>query len=153
MTVAIDTTPPAAPSITAPAPNQAVTADTVTVTGTSEPGAAIRITGGAAAAEGTADETGAFEIEAALTSNALNTLQVSAIDKAWNQSESATIAIIHSDRKPIIRLIGDSSFSLVQGQNFEDPGATVTSGVYGESGEPVVTGQVHTDIPGTYPIQ
>lgn len=95
---AVDTTPPAAPTVTAPAYVSSANVASVPVSGTTEPGASIALTvkdAGAAhtvTAAVTADASGAWNTAVNLSSLADGTLTYSAVatDTAGNQGNPAT---------------------------------------------------------------
>jgi hypothetical protein len=65
------------------------------------PGITIRIVGGSATATGPTDEaTGAFAVEVSLSSNSLNTLEVTSIEGAV-ESPPSLVSITHDDIAPI----------------------------------------------------
>lgn len=92
LTVIHDDVPPSSPSIDPQASPTSL--ETLTITGTSEPGATLSVTGGAGAATATADASGTFSVEVDLTVDATNDLLVVASDAATNASEPATLSIV-----------------------------------------------------------
>ncbi|HEX3553446.1 MAG TPA: Ig-like domain-containing protein [Thermoanaerobaculia bacterium] len=95
----IDTTAPAAPVLD-PAPPAALCAAALTLTGTAEAGAVVRVEGAAAAAEARADESGHFSLAVQLSPGSLNRLQVTATDGAGNVSAPALAAVVHDCQAP-----------------------------------------------------
>lgn len=102
-------------------------ADVVRLTGRSEGGAEIAVTGGAGAASGTANEVGDFAIDVMLAADATNDLSVTATDAAGNASEAATLSIVQDSTleapitvdpvmsptsNPTVRLAGRASASI-----------------------------------------
>ncbi len=94
-----DTTAPAAPAFD-PAPPSALCAATLVLTGTAEAGAVVRVSGGAAAAEGRADETGHFSISVQLSPGGLNRLRATATDGGGNTSAEALAEVVHDCQAP-----------------------------------------------------
>ncbi|HEV7509645.1 MAG TPA: Ig-like domain-containing protein [Thermoanaerobaculia bacterium] len=90
----VDTTAPGAPALS-PAPPQAVCAASITLTGTAEAGAVVRVEGAASAAEARADEAGHFSLSVQLSPGSLNRLQVTATDAGGNVSAPALAAVVH----------------------------------------------------------
>jgi hypothetical protein len=75
--------------------------DTISLTGSSEPGATIDVTGGAGAASATADDIGRFSVDVDLTADTLNMLEVIATDAAGNPGPSSPIPIEHDSSLPV----------------------------------------------------
>lgn len=92
LTVRHDDIAPLAPTLDAQA--SPTGAELARITGLSEGGAALEITGGAATATGTADEVGGFSIDVMLTADATNELSVVATDAAGNASDPATLTLV-----------------------------------------------------------
>ncbi|MBI4068087.1 DUF5011 domain-containing protein [Candidatus Kaiserbacteria bacterium] len=94
-----DSTPPSAPTID----NSSSTknADTETVTGTAEANALITITGGAASATTTA-AGGVYSVDAQLNQDAINTLLVTATDRAGNVSLPSVLVITEDSSPPAV---------------------------------------------------
>jgi YD repeat-containing protein len=90
-----DTGAPSAP-VLAPPPPARLCAASLTLTGTTEAGAQLRVTGGAATAEGRADASGHFSLAVLLTPAGLNRLWVTASDASDNRS-APTIADVITD--------------------------------------------------------
>ena len=80
------------------------------------------------------------------------TLVYSATDSAGNQSQvSREVVVVARDRTPpVISLIGGASLEILEGEAFEDPGATATDDRDGNV-EITVSGEVGT-IPGIYTL-
>ena len=95
-----DSAEPSAPVISTSA--QTINADSIIISGTTEAGVTITITGGAATATGTADGSGNYSLSVALTQNSVNTLIVKATDTAGNHSATASVAITEDSVVPII---------------------------------------------------
>ncbi|MBW8767891.1 MAG: carboxypeptidase regulatory-like domain-containing protein, partial [Geodermatophilales bacterium] len=95
----VDTTAPPAP-VFDPVPPPAVCAASLTLTGTAEAGAVVRVEGAAAAAEARADETGHFSLSIQLSPGGLNRLQVTATDAGGNVSAPALAAVVHDCQAP-----------------------------------------------------
>ncbi|HEX4965393.1 MAG TPA: Ig-like domain-containing protein [Thermoanaerobaculia bacterium] len=95
----VDTTAPGAP-VLAPAPPQAVCTAALTLAGTAEAGAVVRVEGAAAAAETRADEAGHFSLSVQLSPGSLNRLQVTATDGAGNVSTPALASVVHDCQAP-----------------------------------------------------
>lgn len=89
LTITRDSVAPAAPVLTAPADGAATAAGTVTVTGTRELGAEVRLNGHPLVAAATPDPFGA---EVALAAGA-NVLALTAVDAAGNESAPATVTV------------------------------------------------------------
>jgi len=94
-------------------------AELARITGLSEGGASIEITGGAAAASGMANEVGAFSIDVMLTTDATNELSAVATDAAGNASDAATLTIVQDSSleapilvDPVTSPTSDSTVSL-----------------------------------------
>ena len=96
-----DTAAPAAP-VFSPAPPATLCANTLTLAGTAEAGAIVRVQGGAAAAEGRADETGYFSIPVQLVPEGINLLRLTAADSAGNLSDEAITQVIADCQPPRI---------------------------------------------------
>ena len=94
-----DTTAPSTPIITTTA--QTINASSIVITGTAEASSTINITGGAAAASGTATD-GSFSITVTLTQDAVNTLSITATDASNNVSATATVAITEDSTAPSV---------------------------------------------------
>ena len=107
----VDTTAPAAP-VFSPAPAARICAPSLTLAGTAEAGAVLRVEGGAAAAEGRADETGHFSLTVQLTPSGLNRLRVTATDGGGNDSPAAVAEVVHDCQAP--RVVSAER----QGENF-----------------------------------
>ncbi len=95
----VDTTAPAAP-VFSPAPAGTVCAPSLTLAGTAEAGAVVRIEGGAAAAETRAGETGAFSVAVQLNPGGLNRLRATATDSGGNVSPAAVAEVIQDCGAP-----------------------------------------------------
>lgn len=95
----VDTTAPAAP-VFSPAPAGTVCAPSLTLTGTAEAGAVVRVEGGAAAAETRAGEVGAFSVAVQLTPGGLNRLRATATDSGGNVSPAAVAEVIQDCGAP-----------------------------------------------------
>ncbi|HEX6904369.1 MAG TPA: Ig-like domain-containing protein [Thermoanaerobaculia bacterium] len=95
----VDTTAPAAPAFS-PAPAGTVCAPSLTLTGTAEAGAVVRIEGGAAAAETRAGEAGAFSVAVQLTPGGLNRLRATATDSGGNVSPATTVEVVQDCGAP-----------------------------------------------------
>lgn len=92
LTVIHDDVPPSSPSLDPQASPTSL--ETLTLTGTAEPGATLSVMGGAGAAMAIADASGAFSVEVDLTVDATNDLSVVATDAATNASEPTTLSIV-----------------------------------------------------------
>jgi hypothetical protein len=74
---------------------------TVTLTGTTEGGVTITVSGGASAASATASDDGAFSVDVSLTPNTENTLSVFAVNPTTGlSSPPASVVIVHDDVAP-----------------------------------------------------
>jgi large repetitive protein len=96
----IDTTAPAAPTVSAvPA---YLCASSVTLTGTAAPGSTVNVTGGAAAAQATADpSSGQFSVVVLLTPASVNRLQVTAASATTGAlSPPATVQVVQDCAAP-----------------------------------------------------
>lgn len=98
VTIVHDDIPPAAPEVDPPA--SPTGAELITLTGFAEAEALVRVMGGAEAAEGDADETGAFRVDVRLNADAANALRVVAIDAANNVSEETLVEVMHDGSLP-----------------------------------------------------
>jgi RHS repeat-associated protein len=87
----VDLTPPPPPALQSLV--ERTTLKKVTVSGSSEPGSMILVSGGAAIAETKAAAGGDFTLEVLLALNRLNQLAVTATDAAGNQSLPAQVAV------------------------------------------------------------
>ena len=76
-------------------------AEAVTLTGRSEAGATIAVTGGAAAASATADAAGTFSVVVMLTRDASNELSIVATDVAGNPSAPQSMTIVQDSSLPV----------------------------------------------------
>jgi hypothetical protein len=63
--------------------------------GNAEPNTTVVVTGGAEDAEGTVDDTGAFVVDVELNADAENTLSVTVVDAATNESPAVELLIEH----------------------------------------------------------
>lgn len=79
-------------------------AEIIRMTGEAEPAATIDVTGGMAAASGTADDEGFFSVDVMLTLDADNALSVTATDAAGNASEASAVTITQDSslEEPVI---------------------------------------------------
>jgi hypothetical protein len=75
--------------------------DTISLTGSSEPGATIDVTGAAGAASATADDVGRFVVDVDLTADAINMLEVIATDAAGNPGPSSLMPIEQDSSLPV----------------------------------------------------
>ena len=109
-----DVTAPGAPVLST-APPHALCAPAVTLTGTTEAGAIVRVQGGAAAAEARANETGSFSVDVQLVPEQINFLRLNAVDPSGNVSDALQVQVI-ADCQPPRVLSGDrqgSAFRIV----------------------------------------
>lgn len=81
----------------------------VEVSGSSEPGARISVSGATSTATGRADGTGRFSIGVTIEEDATTTLSVIATDRAGNSSSPATVEITHSSSVPDAPVLDDPS--------------------------------------------
>jgi hypothetical protein len=103
--VTSDKTAPAKPSVTAPAASPAyIKSDRVTLTGTSEPGAAVSIVGGLLPVTVTADTTGVFTAMVLVNSNKTTDLFVRGTDAAGNAGDPLVFTVISDTVLPVITL-------------------------------------------------
>ncbi len=91
LTVIHDDVAPSSPSLDPQASPTSL--ETISLTGTAEPGATLTVTGGAGAAMAIADASGAFSVDVDLTVDATNDLAIVATDAATNASEPTTLSI------------------------------------------------------------
>ncbi len=82
---------------------------TFDVTGTSEPGARVSISGGTSSAAGTADGTGRFSIPVTIPEDTTTMLSVIATDGAGNSSSPATASVEHSSSVPDAPVVDDAA--------------------------------------------
>ena len=135
ITVNLDTTPPPTPRLDEiPIPTNA---ETVTIRGATEEAARVKISGGAAPAEGTAVQTGVaddaagatFAIDVELIPLLENSLSVTAADALGNVSEPATLAITRDftpPSPPVLFTERNTTSSLTQTVcGTAEPGSTV----------------------------
>jgi hypothetical protein len=92
--------PPAVDALTSPT-NQ----NPVTLTGTTEAGAAVDVSGGAAAALAIAGADGSFAVDVMLNADADNTLAVTATDEAGNVSAATTVLVTHDGTAPAAPMV------------------------------------------------
>jgi len=106
-----DTTPPATPIITTP--SQFTRNENITIEGTAEVGSSIKITGGMGTISRTATG-GVYNISIDLIPNTINTLLVTATDRAGNESNAATVTITQDAIAPTVILSDDHPDSFVK---------------------------------------
>ncbi|OFS15333.1 hypothetical protein HMPREF3086_12935 [Dietzia sp. HMSC21D01] len=136
VTEAADTTPPAAPEDIRVQPQPAVDGDTVTVSGTAEPGSTVSVTvGGEEVCSATADAvTGAFSCTfTADESQDGEAVAVTATDEAGNTSPAADGGTIVVESAPVVT---DPSVTITP--NPPVAGEATEIEVKGEDGEEVV---------------
>jgi RHS repeat-associated protein len=136
-----DTAAPAAP-VLSPAPPAALCANTLTLAGTAEAGAIVSVQGGAAAAEGRADETGHFSIPVQLVPEGINLLRLTAADSAGNLSDEAIAQVIADCQAP--RILSATKQGSAYRIAFSEPVAASTVGqaVHLSSSQGAVAGSV-----------
>jgi RHS repeat-associated protein len=85
--------------VLSPEPAHAVCAPSLTLAGTAEAGAIVRVQGGAAAAEARTGETGHFSVDVQLVPESINLLRLNAVDAGGNISD-ALLAQVIADCQP-----------------------------------------------------
>jgi hypothetical protein len=75
--------------------------DTISLTGATEPGATVGVSGGAGAASAIADAFGRFAVDVDLTADSDNALEVVATDAAGNAGAAAMLTIAHDGSLPV----------------------------------------------------
>jgi len=137
----VDTTAPSAP-VFSPAPPQAICAASITLAGTAEAGAVVRVGGAASAAEARADETGHFSLSVQLSPGGLNRLQVTAVDSGGNVSAPALATVVHDCAAP--RVVSADRQSSVFHVVFSEPvtPASLAGAVQLSSASGAITGTV-----------
>lgn len=136
-----DVTAPGAPALS-PAPPRALCAPVVTLTGTTEAGAIVRVQGGAAAAEARANETGSFSVDVQLVPDQINFLRLNAVDPSGNVSDAVQVQVT-ADCQPPRVLSADrqgSAFRVVFSEAVT--AASVGSAVQLSSSQGAVAGSV-----------
>ncbi|MDJ0868735.1 MAG: Ig-like domain-containing protein, partial [Myxococcota bacterium] len=121
-----DTAAPAAP-VVSPLPPARTRELALVLEGSGEPGATIEVSGGAALASAPVDASGAFSISVDLAPNAINALQVSALDAGGNRSPPAGFSVLQDLTPPT------PSFDPVPGST----GVAPTAALRIDFGEPV----------------
>jgi hypothetical protein len=102
-----DDSAPAAPELdTIASPTNRTMFD---VSGTSEPGARVSVTGGTAPASGTADTTGRFAIPVTIPEDATTVLNAIATDRAGNSSSPSMVTVEHSSSVPDAPVVDDAA--------------------------------------------
>ncbi len=89
----VNQTAPLAP-VLSPQSASALCAETIVLTGTAEPNAALVVEGGAGVVSGRADAAGAFSLVVPLASDALNRLRLYALDALGNRSVPAAADVL-----------------------------------------------------------
>jgi len=135
----VDQTPPPAPVLDAVP--ELLCAEAVTLSGTSEAGAILAVSGGAAGAQGLAGPDGRFSVPVPLAPAATQTLSVTARDASGNVSPAASVVLTVDCEPPHVVDVTLSSAGLVVA--LDEP-LRPTSVVAGES--------VRLDTPGGTPI-
>jgi len=102
LNVFLDTAPPTIHNISTP--SSPTNTDRVMMTGNTESGARIKITGGAEVFSATASELGNFEVSVFLKENAENRLKIHAQDKAGHKSAEHLLTVIHDSEPPQISI-------------------------------------------------
>ena len=97
VSVTLDTMAPGSPVIDQLPEITNLTA--ITLEGSSEPNARIRITGGI---ETTCDVSGRFSVSVSLNADATNTFSVSAVDETGNEGTPATVSIVQDSVPPSV---------------------------------------------------
>ncbi|WP_299895889.1 DUF5011 domain-containing protein [uncultured Aquimarina sp.] len=81
------------------------------------------------------------------------TLVYSVQDSSGNTSTVDRIVNVIDNIDPVITLLGDNPLTALQGETFNDPGATATDNVDGDiSSQIQVTGMVNTNVTGAYEL-
>jgi len=132
ITVTLDTTAPAKPTLVAPP--AFVKADRVTLQGNAEAGATVSITGGLAPVSVAADVTGVFNATVLLVPNKAANLIINASDRAGNQSEPLVYTVISDTVAPVITVtrpaarasFDTSAIEVVGSVSDANLGATIT---------------------------
>lgn len=102
-----DDTAPSAPTlndIASPTPSAMIV-----VSGTSEPGATLSVTGGVAAASDIAGSDGRFAVDVTIAADTDSTLSVIATDRAGNSSPASTVTVTHSSDVPDAPIVDDAN--------------------------------------------
>lgn len=107
----VDQTAPPAP-VLEPVPSL-LCATTLTLVGTSEPGAIVSVSGGAAGAQGTAGADGRFAVTVPLSPATAQTLSVTARDASGNLSAPATVSVTVDCEAPHVVDVVSSASGLV----------------------------------------
>jgi hypothetical protein len=88
---------------------------TPTLSGTSDPGATVTVTGPVDTVSALADEAGAFSVTVTLVPDALSELAVEAVDSAGNRAAD-TLQIFHDGREPRLTYVSPGSGDTTAGQ-------------------------------------
>ncbi|MDJ0869119.1 MAG: Ig-like domain-containing protein, partial [Myxococcota bacterium] len=95
----------AAPAIEAVDPASPTNAAAVVVSGRSEAGLRVRVSGPGGSAEAPAAADGSFAIEIALVPDAAQTLEVRALDDAGGTSDAASVAVVQDGTAPVVEAV------------------------------------------------
>ncbi|MBX4198758.1 DUF5011 domain-containing protein [Candidatus Parcubacteria bacterium] len=123
----------------------------VTISGTSDANADIRILGGTSTATTTANGAGHFTTTVGLNANASTPLVIEMLDASSNVVASTTVNAVFDNTAPVITVNQPNYTSAFQSTNFVDPGASATDNL-GASTTVVTTGHVDTSTLGTYTL-
>src|SRR5207249_5319428 len=152
ITITVDTTPPAAPSIT----NSSLTTNNKTpkIVGTAEVNSLVKLFDGTTQIGSATATGGSWSITTSTLSDGSHTVRANATDAAGNRSpNSGSITVTIDTVAPVITLRGSPTVSVQQGSTYTDAGATALDNVDGNITSKIVTvNPVNTSTPGTYTV-
>lgn len=96
----VDVEAPDAPVVEGPSDGTRLKDEEVVVVGSAEASATVVIRNGTRMVTAQADENGVFAIGVLLDRNQNNTLSVTALDSAGNESDTTTVEVVHDDQPP-----------------------------------------------------
>ncbi len=134
-----DSVAPDAPTLNdVPSPTGSTT---VNVSGTTEPGASVSVTGGTSAVTRTAGTDGRFSMAVTIAADTSSTLSVIATDRAGNSSAPSTVSVTHSSDVPEPPVVDDANppdtnvATLTVTGHVTAPGAGITVRITGGAAE------------------